>query len=166
LSDKLKLERELNDSIQRQAQLDDKLKEMDRKCQELQLVAYEAKEKLAQGQAEVCFVRHANKRNVVKGFEGYFFQFKYQIKMVVLDDEARRLKQKHKDELNEFESNKSREIERLKADFELVEKSFKDRINKLENLKHVHEEVSLTLKLNASCFYNVYLINFLGNIKT
>ena len=56
MSDKLKLERELNDSIQRQAQLDDKLKEMDRKCQELQLVAYEAKEKLAQGQAEVCFV--------------------------------------------------------------------------------------------------------------
>ena len=73
--------------------------------------------------------------------------------MVVLDDEARRLKQKHKDELNEFESNKSREIERLKADFELVEKSFKDRINKLENLKHVHEEVSLTLKLkNISCY--------------
>ena len=61
--------------------------------------------------------------------------------MVVLDDEARRLKQKHKDELKEFESNKSREIERLKADFELVEKSFKDRINKLENLKHTHEEV-------------------------
>ena len=61
--------------------------------------------------------------------------------MVVLDDEARRLKQKHKDELKELESNKSREMERLKADFELVEKSYKDRINKLENLKHTHEEV-------------------------
>ena len=57
--------------------------------------------------------------------------------MVVLDDESRRLKQKHKDELKEFEANKLREIERLKADFELVEKSHKDRLNKLENLKHV-----------------------------
>ena len=73
MSDKLKLERELNDSIQRQAQLDDKLKEMDRKCQELQLVAYEAKEKLAQGQAEVCFVRHANIRNLISGFEAVIF---------------------------------------------------------------------------------------------
>ena len=78
--------------------------------------------------------------------------------MVVLDDEARRLKQKHKDELNEFESNKSREIERLKADFELVEKSFKDRINKLENLKHVHEEVSLKFKLKKNELPNVYFI--------
>ena len=49
------MERELNDSLQRQSQLDDKLKETDRKCQELQLAAYEAKEKLAHGQAEVSF---------------------------------------------------------------------------------------------------------------
>ena len=66
----------------------------------------------------------------------------YQIKMVVLDDEARRLKQKQKDEIKEFEANKARDIERLKSEFELVEKSLKDRINKLENLKHTHEEVS------------------------
>ena len=87
--------------------------------------------------------------------------------MVVLDDEARRLKQKHKDELNEFESNKSREIERLKADFELVEKSFKDRINKLENLKHVHEEVrvwNFNLNFNLFLIYS-YLIHFSKEIS-
>ena len=95
---------------------------MERKCQELQLTAYEAKEKLAQGQAE------------------------YQIKMVVLDDEARRLKQKQKDELKEFESNKSRDIEVIKSDFELIEKSFKDRINKLEMLRNSQEQEITRLK--------------------
>ncbi len=65
--------------------------------------------------------------------------------MVVLDDEARRLKQKQKDEIKEFDANKQRDIERLKADFEMVEKSLKDRINKLENLKHTHEEVKSIL---------------------
>lgn len=118
ISDKLKLEREVNDLTQRLNQLDDKLKESERKCQEHQLVAYEAKEKLAQGQAE------------------------YQIKMVVLDDEARRLKQKHKDELKELENNKARDMERLKEEFEMTEKNLRERINKLEAIKHSHEDVS------------------------
>lgn len=116
--EKSKLERELNDMNQRYNKLDEKFKELERKCQELQLTAYEAKEKLAQGGAE------------------------YQIKMSVLDEDARRLKQKHRDELKEFEANKLKEIDRVKEDFELTEKNLKDRINKLENMKHSLEDVS------------------------
>ena len=71
LHDKFKLERELNDLNARSSKQDEKFKEIEKKCQELQLVAYEAKEKLAQGSAE------------------------YQIKMTVLDEEARRLKRKN-----------------------------------------------------------------------
>ncbi len=99
--------------------MNDKVKELERKCQELQSIAFDAKEKLAQGQAE------------------------YQIKMVVLDDESRRLKQKHRDELKEFEINKLREIERIKEDFEVNEKNTKERANKLESIKHSLEDVSL-----------------------
>jgi hypothetical protein len=98
--------------------LEEKHKELEKKCQDLQLAAYEAKEKLAQGQAE------------------------YQIKMVVLDDEARRLKQKQRDELKEFETNKQREIERIKEDFDQTENNLRERINKLESIKHSHEDVS------------------------
>lgn len=98
--------------------MDEKFKDLDRKCQELQLAAYEAKEKLAQGQAE------------------------YQIKMVVCDDEMRRLKQKHRDELKEAEASKQKEIERLKEDFEMTEKNLRDRLNKLDNIKHSLEDVS------------------------
>lgn len=83
----------------------------------MQLAAYEAKEKLAQGSAE------------------------YQIKMNMLDEEARRLKQKHRDELKDVQTAKAKEIERLKDEFELVEKGLKDRIDKLENIKHSLEDV-------------------------
>jgi hypothetical protein len=94
--------------------------------QATELAAYEAKEKLAQGQAE------------------------YQIKMVVLDDEARRLKQKQRDELREFETNKQREIERIKEDFEQTENNLRERINKLESIKHSHEDVSQLLFSNEN----------------
>lgn len=87
--------------------------------------------------------------------------------MVVLDDEARRLKQKHKDEIKELEANKSRETERLKADFELVEKSHKDRINKLENLKHSHEEVIYFFCFQIQNLTRLQTFLFLkGNITT
>ena len=97
----------------------DKIKELERKCQEFQSIAYDAKEKLAQGQAE------------------------YQIKMVVLDDESRRLKQKHRDELKEHDANKLREIERTKEEFHANESNLKERLSKLENSKHLLEDVSL-----------------------
>ena len=97
----------------------DKIKELERKCQEFQSIAYDAKEKLAQGQAE------------------------YQIKMVVLDDESRRLKQKHRDELKEYDANKLREIERTKEEFHANENNLRDRLSKLENSKHLLEDVSL-----------------------
>lgn len=117
LNDRLKLERELNDYNQKYAKLEEKNKELERRCQELQLSAYEAKEKLAQGSAE------------------------YQIKMSMLDEESRRLKQKHRDELRDVEMAKAKEIERLKDEFALVEKGLKDRIGKLENIKHSLEDV-------------------------
>jgi len=117
LSDKLRLERELGEVTQRENQLNDRVRELERKCQELQSVAYEAKEKLAQGQAE------------------------YQIKMVVLDDEARKLKQRHKDEIKEFEANKAKEIERVKENFETDHKGLKESLNKLESNKHLLEDV-------------------------
>lgn len=119
MSDKLKLERDMNEMTHKVNQLEEKLKESDRKCQELQLTAFEAKEKLAQGQAE------------------------YQVKMVVLDDEARRLKQKHRDELKELELNRQKDIERLRDDHEMNEKNLKDRINKLESIKHTNEDVKI-----------------------
>lgn len=80
-------------------------------------MSYEAKEKLAQGSAE------------------------YQIKMSMLDEESRRLKQKHRDELKDVEISKAKEIERLKDEFDLIEKGLKDRIGKLENIKHSLEDV-------------------------
>ena len=118
LNDKLKAERELKDMVHRYNQLDEKFKDIERKCQDLQLAAYEAKEKLAQGQAE------------------------YQIKVVVLDEEARRLKQKQRDEIKELEANKAKEVERVKDDFEQTEKSLRERLNKLEARKHSLEDVS------------------------
>lgn len=87
----------------------------------MQLSAYEAKEKLAQGSAE------------------------YQIKMSMLDEESRRLKQKHRDELRDVEMAKAKEIERLKDEFALVEKGLKDRIGKLENIKHSLEDVHILI---------------------
>lgn len=61
--------------------------------------------------------------------------------MVVLDDESRKLKQKQRDELKEYEANKHREMDRLKADFETVEINLKERLNKLEANKHLLEDV-------------------------
>lgn len=83
----------------------------------MQLVTYEAKEKLVQGSAE------------------------YQIKMTMLDEDARRLKQKHRDEIKEMETAKHKEIERLKEEFSHTEKNLKDRINKFENIKISLENV-------------------------
>jgi hypothetical protein len=124
IDEKSKLDRDNTDLTMRHNKLEEKYKELEKKCQDLQLAAYEAKEKLAQGQAE------------------------YQIKMVVLDDEARRLKQKQRDELKEFETNKQREIERIKEDFEQTENNLRERINKLESTKHSHEDVSQLLFSN------------------
>lgn len=127
MSEKHKMERELNDYNQRYAKLEEKNKEMERKCQELQLAAYEAKEKLAQGSAE------------------------YQVKMAMLDEEARRLKQKHRDEIKDLEAAKSKEVERVKDEYGLMEKTLKDRINKLENIKHSLEDVSCCC--HSTCSY-------------
>lgn len=126
MSEKLRLERELNDSVQSQNKMSDRIKELERKCQELQSIAYESKEKLAQGQAE------------------------YQIKMVVLDEESRKLKQKHRDELKEYEANKHKETERLKEDFETDQRSLKERLNKLESNKHLLEDEISRLRTTIS----------------
>ena len=123
------MDRDYTDLTARHNKLEEKYKELEKKCQDLQLAAYEAKEKLAQGQAE------------------------YQIKMVVLDDEARRLKQKQRDELKEFETNKQREIERIKEDFEQTESNLRERINKLESIKHSHEDVRLFSSRLIICFF-------------
>ncbi len=88
------------------------------------MTAYEAKEKLAQGSAE------------------------YQIKMSVLDEDARRLKQKQRDEIKELELAKQKEFERYKEDFEIIEKNLRERINKLENVKHFNEDVIYFLNNN------------------
>lgn len=112
------MERELNDSNARETKQNDKIIELERKCHELQTIAYDAKEKLAQGQAE------------------------YQIKMVVLDDETRKLKQKQRDEIKDLEARKLKEIERIKDDVEMDQKNLKDRLNKLESNKHLLEDVS------------------------
>ena len=117
ISERFKLERELNTFNQRYASLEEKLKEQERKCEEFQTISYESKEKLAQGQAE------------------------YKIKTVVLEEESKRLKQKHRDELKEFELSKSKDIERLKEEFDITEKNYRERINKLESNKHLLEDV-------------------------
>lgn len=62
--------------------------------------------------------------------------------MTMLDEESRRLKQKHRDEIKELEATKLRENERMKEEFELLERSLKERINKLENTKHALEDVT------------------------
>jgi hypothetical protein len=61
--------------------------------------------------------------------------------MSVLDEESRRLKQKHRDEIKEFEMNKSKELSRLKDEYDLSEKDLKDRCSKLEMIKHGLEDV-------------------------
>lgn len=126
LNEKMRLERELSDSNSRQNSMGDKIKELERKSHEFQSIAFEAKEKLAQGQAE------------------------YQIKMVVIDDECRKLKQKHRDELKEYEANKLKEIDRVKDDHEINERSMKDRLNRLESNKHLLEDEISRLKTAIS----------------
>jgi len=116
-SDKLRLERELGEAGQRENAMAERVKELERKCQELQAVAYEAKERLAQGQAE------------------------YQVKMVVLDDEARKLKQRHREEVKEVEANRAREVARAKEAAELEQRGLKERVNKMEADKHLLEDV-------------------------
>jgi dephospho-CoA kinase len=61
--------------------------------------------------------------------------------MVVLDEDARRLKQKHRDEIKEFELNKAREIERIKEDNSMNEKNLRERISKMEKIRHSLEDV-------------------------
>lgn len=117
VQEKNRIERDLNDFELRYKKLEEKNRELEKKCQELQLTAYEAKEKLAHGSAE------------------------YQIKMAALDEEARRLKQKHKDEIKEVESAKQREGDKIRHEHEANEKSLRDRINKLESMKHSLEDV-------------------------
>ena len=63
------------------------------------------------------------------------------MKMSILDEESRRLKQKHREELKDFELNKTRDVAKIKEDNELQEKDLKDRINKLESSKHSLEDV-------------------------
>jgi hypothetical protein len=116
-SDKLRLERELGEAGLRENAMAERVKELERKCQELQAVAYEAKERLAQGQAE------------------------YQVKMVVLDDEARKLKQRHREEVKEVEANRAREVARAKEAAELEQRGLKERVNKMEADKHLLEDV-------------------------
>lgn len=118
INERKKIERELEEMSSKFHKQNEKILELERKVQEYQVVSFEAKEKLAQGSAE------------------------YKIKMNVLDEEARRLKQKHRDELRELEAKKSKEIERIKEEFNEIESNLKDRINKLENMKHCLKEVS------------------------
>ena len=66
--------------------------------------------------------------------------------MVVLDEESRRLKQKHREEFKDYEINKSREIGKLKDEFDITEKDLKDRINKTELIKHSLEDVIICNK--------------------
>jgi hypothetical protein len=61
--------------------------------------------------------------------------------MSVLDEESRRLKQKHRDEIKEFELNKTKELSRLRDEYDLSEKDLKDRCSKLEMFKHNLEDV-------------------------
>ena len=78
---------------------------------------------------------------------------------VVLDDESRKLKQKHRDELKEYEANKNREIERLKEDFNNIETNLKERLNQNESNRHLLEDV-----LNLLFSDLKLLINFFKSI--
>ncbi len=86
-------------------------------------------------------------------------QAEYQTKMVILDEDSRRLKQKHREELKDYEINKSREIGRLKDEFDITEKDLKDRINKTELIKHSLEDVIYLIKKRKDLF--LLLINIL-----
>lgn len=119
INDRSRLEKELKEINFKFEKQNEKIHDLERKCQELQVISFEAKEKLAQNIAE------------------------YQIKTNVLDEEHRRLKQKHRDELKEFEFNKHKEIERIKEEFISIESNLKDRIHKLENIKHSLKDVSI-----------------------
>lgn len=85
-------------------------------------------------------------------------QAEYQTKMVILDEESRRLKQKHREELKEYEINKAREIGRLRDEFDITEKDLKDRINKVELLKHSLEDVKNILTLKRKRIKNCVII--------
>jgi hypothetical protein len=50
-------------------------------------------------------------------------------------------KEKHRDEIKELESTKTREINNLKYDFEASEKTLKDRLTKLETVNRALENV-------------------------
>ena len=125
-NEKSKLEKELSAMSHTCKQLEEKLADVERRCNELQMQTYEAKERLAQGQAE------------------------YQIKVVVLDDEVRRLKQKHRDELKDLEASKNADLERLKEEHEVQEKGLRERINKLEATKHAQEDEIARLRASLA----------------
>jgi hypothetical protein len=66
--------------------------------------------------------------------------------MSVLDEESRRLKQKHRDEIKEFEMNKNKELTRLREEYDLSEKDLKERCVKLEMIKHNLEDVCASVE--------------------
>jgi hypothetical protein len=68
--------------------------------------------------------------------------------MAALDDEVRRLKQKQKDELKEFELNKARDMARLKDDFEITEKESKVRLKPDDSDEKTWRKIMDKLKNN------------------
>ncbi|CAF3514740.1 unnamed protein product [Adineta steineri] len=121
-----KLQRNLNENIENQRRLNEKLHDLERKNDNLQTTIRELQETIT-----------INDRN-------------HQIKLTTINDENERLKLKHKEDLKDNELILNRDVQRLKEAHVSTEQTFKEQMNKLENIRTSLEREINTLKSTIS----------------
>lgn len=69
----------------------------------------------------------------------------HQMKLTSMDEEIQRLKQKHQDDLKDFEFKANRERQRVQDAHASSEQTLRDQLSKLENIRSALERVSALL---------------------
>ncbi|XP_002731112.1 leucine-rich repeat-containing protein 45-like [Saccoglossus kowalevskii] len=114
-----KLIKELSDTQDRNMKLENRVDELERKCQQQQEQIYELKEDITEKNAEM------------------------KVKATQADEKISVEKQKSKEALREAQQKHEKELQRVREDAEDTEKALKDRIQKLEHHRlNLEEEVS------------------------
>ncbi|CAF4682351.1 unnamed protein product, partial [Rotaria sp. Silwood2] len=121
-----KFQRDLNESLEIQRRLSEKVHDLERKNETLQTTIHELREIIT-----------INDRD-------------HQLKVSSLDDENQRLKLKHKEDLKDHELTSTRDIQRLKESYETTQQNLKEQITKLENIRTTLEREINSLKSTIS----------------
>ncbi|CAF3143188.1 unnamed protein product [Rotaria socialis] len=131
-----KLQRDLNESLETQRRLSEKVHDLERKNETLQTTVHELREAIT-----------INDRD-------------HHLKIASLDDENQRLKLKHKEDLKDHELMSMRESQRLKESYETREQNLKEQVTKLENFRTALEREVNSLKSTISTQKLNYEENF------